>query len=90
MKSRLFAVSLFLHIVTPLAGVWIEIVIPIMTLQLETLVTPLAGVWIEIHIHTYNLAIAVTPLAGVWIEIPLENVVSVKIMSLPSRECGLK
>ncbi len=55
--------------VTPLAGVWIEIINSSHTPS-QSDVTPLAGVWIEI-VHTYcnkNL-IYVTPLAGVWIEI---------------------
>ena len=36
-----------LHFVTPLAGVWIEILVQLWDV-LEPFVTPLAGVWIEI------------------------------------------
>ena len=32
----------------------------------------------------------VTPFAGVWIEITPFSLVAVGMMSLPSRECGLK
>ena len=55
--------------VTPLAGVWIEMSIP-PTLRLGlSNVTPLAGVWIEIICsELINSHISVTPLAGVWIE----------------------
>ncbi len=54
-------------------------------------VTPLAGVWIEIlsfkmHYPPFN----VTPLAGVWIEIPVNGFIFYLLLSLPSRECGLK
>ena len=55
--------------VTPLAGVWIEIMLsglPPPKFQ----VTPLAGVWIEImRTLPGTKAPVVTPLAGVWIEI---------------------
>ena len=32
----------------------------------------------------------VTPFAGVWIEIGLLDITGVSLLSLPSRECGLK
>ena len=35
------------HVVTPLAGVWIEIFVKILNMD-RIAVTPLAGVWIEI------------------------------------------
>ncbi len=55
--------------VTPLAGVWIEILVPFRLLPAD-IVTPLAGVWIEIVIRAYTYLLSlVTPLAGVWIEI---------------------
>ena len=47
--------------VTPFAGVWIEI---------SSQVTPFAGVWIEISSKQNNTGrCEVTPFAGVWIEI---------------------
>ncbi len=55
--------------VTPLAGVWIEIW-PQLIHPLALPVTPLAGVWIEIfEPDRMMLNLKVTPLAGVWIEI---------------------
>ena len=56
--------------VTPLAGVWIEIKQGERLENIES-VTPLAGVWIEIR-YARSVAMrsaVVTPLAGVWIEI---------------------
>ena len=55
--------------VTPLAGVWIEIPqFPLLTGTPP--VTPLAGVWIEIVMLSQEfIELSVTPLAGVWIEI---------------------
>ena len=40
------------HSVTPLVGVWIEILINFFGNPLKILVTPLVGVWIEICINT--------------------------------------
>ena len=58
--------------VTPLAGVWIEISSALSEMGEHTTVTPLAGVWIEISPPSKPLAkLTVTPLAGVWIEIVL-------------------
>ena len=55
--------------VTPFAGVWIEI-IKLSRNSLQIYVTPFAGVWIEIPLSDVNWSrIAVTPFAGVWIEI---------------------
>ena len=59
-------------VVTPLAGVWIEIVENPAD-GAQELVTPLAGVWIEIF-NVYKdgtKLVGVTPLAGVWIEITI-------------------
>ena len=39
--------------VTPLAGVWIEILVIIISAPVAT-VTPLAGVWIEICSFTFS------------------------------------
>ena len=76
--------------VTPLAGVWIEILC-LLPCRSAIGVTPLAGVWIEIFLMRLRLERApVTPLAGVWIEINGGLTVCRNAMSLPSRECGLK
>ena len=57
------------YIVTPLAGVWIEISHASLKNRLF-IVTPLVGVWIEIPAHVFLSALLlVTPLVGVWIEI---------------------
>ena len=58
---------------------------------LQTLVTPHEGVWIEI-IQNANLLPKkfVTPHEGVWIEIKHKLQSLVILMSLPTRECGLK
>ncbi len=57
--------------VTPLAGVWIEIFNAGVCYG-AALVTPLAGVWIEM-LADKDILIpgTVTPLAGVWIEIKI-------------------
>ena len=55
------------------------------------MVTPYAGVWIEIDIFLTQVDIQkVTPYAGVWIEILLNRLRRLWILSLPTRECGLK
>ena len=55
--------------VTPFAGVWIEIVVRVISVG-SYIVTPFAGVWIEIIIAPRTVKLwAVTPFAGVWIEI---------------------
>ena len=76
--------------VTPLAGVWIEMQSWDL-LFLQSTVTPLAGVWIEIDpIIFFPIASIVTPLAGVWIEIAINTLITPADKSLPLRECGLK
>ena len=56
-------------LVTPYAGVWIEIGVNI-TAVTPQFVTPYAGVWIEINAVAIELYFNyVTPYAGVWIEI---------------------
>ena len=76
--------------VTPFAGVWIEIEWERYT-EKGILVTPFAGVWIEIRpVMDYLILSAVTPFAGVWIEINACKRVSPSLLSLPLRECGLK
>ena len=76
--------------VTPLAGVWIEM-LPLYKLSIIAVVTPLAGVWIEIAAYPDKTdPNDVTPLAGVWIEIFNTIALSICTTSLPLRECGLK
>ncbi len=59
--------------VTPLVGVWIEILSYSLYLLLSV-VTPLVGVWIEISaVENCNAVWEVTPLVGVWIEILVIN-----------------
>ena len=55
-------------------------------------VAPHAGVWIEIMICPVDLFNpSVTPLVGVWIEIlRSRHKGTSNLMSLPTRECGLK
>ena len=72
--------------VTPLAGVWIEI-IESTTDYIEAFVTPLAGVWIEILIWFQSEPeYIVTPLAGVWIE--MGNVAGAAPYSPSHSPCG--
>ena len=55
--------------VTPLAGVWVEILLSGQDSLLRS-VTPLAGVWVEmIKSSSASGSRAVTPRAGVWVEI---------------------
>ena len=69
MKSIAAFLLIFREMVTPFAGVWIEILF-IEPLKLPPVVTPFAGVWIEIlFIEPLILPPVVTPFAGVWIEI---------------------
>ena len=71
MKLLLLYYSFSLYHVTPLAGVWIEIISKNKNVYVG-IVTPLAGVWIEIRKADENTIYAlVTPLAGVWIEIAI-------------------
>ena len=55
-------------------------------------VTPFVGVWIEINIDVENdtYLIDVTPFVGVWIEIIQDFQKDIRLLSLPSWECGLK
>ena len=69
---------------------WIEI-LSRGTTKSDHLVTPFAGVWIEIRQKWDCLLYRiVTPFAGVWIEIMLLPGDGNAVVSLPSRECGLK
>ena len=79
-----------MHIVAPLAGAWIEILITGRTEKVVK-VAPLAGAWIEISVQDKLVASdPVAPLAGAWIEIPMRIFRCFRDMSLPSRERGLK
>ena len=79
-----------MEVVTPLAGVWIEI-LPAASVSNQHSVTPLAGVWIEIAPYIISPPAAiVTPLAGVWIEMRKCRLTAIFLTSLPLRECGLK
>ena len=54
-------------------------------------VTPYAGVWIEIRSQCHTIiCYTVTPYAGVWIEITNTYQPTRVLVSLPTRECGLK
>ena len=76
--------------VTPYAGVWIEIN-GNSWVDTGINVTPYAGVWIEIRFHSHPRYIPnVTPYAGVWIEMKQNRLKVGQILSLPTRECGLK
>ena len=63
----------FVRLVTPLAGVWIEIASNVKE-EIKMEVPPLAGVWIEImRPKSRSGCPQVTPLAGVWIEMEDKN-----------------
>ena len=54
-------------------------------------VAPFAGAWIEMMNSSGEaVLIGVAPFAGAWIEIRSYLSISLKVMSLPSRERGLK
>ena len=54
-------------------------------------VAPLAGAWIEITLLSQAVPpIPVAPLAGAWIEILFSKGGLKRVLSLPSRERGLK
>ena len=77
-------------VVTPRAGVWIEIQIASLKRTVQS-VTPRAGVWIEIADKSAMISSSrVTPRAGVWIEICGKQPYGLSSWSLPVRECGLK
>ena len=58
----------------------------------EALVAPYAGAWIEIETGSPSLSypMNVAPYAGAWIEISTLDTLSNGVMSLPTRERGLK
>ena len=76
--------------VAPLAGAWIEIRLGGSPREI-CLVAPLAGAWIEItSANTLASLPTVAPLAGAWIEIDRILPGLSLLVSLPSRERGLK
>ena len=71
-------------------GVWIEINEVSGTLLTDT-VTPFVGVWIEIENPIFSATSHhVTPFVGVWIEMLVVLRPAIRLLSLPSWECGLK
>ena len=78
-------------IVTPYAGVWIEIITRCILLyqQYESLPTRECGLKLKVRYRNVWMPV-VTPYAGVWIEINSLKSKVLKILSLPTRECGLK
>ena len=57
----------------------------------DNLVAPFTGAWIEIFRSLgHHPVILVAPFTGAWIEILFEDAKRDRIMSLPSRERGLK
>ena len=78
------------NMVTPLAGVWIEIILSNRFLAFGECHSPCGSVdWNSKGDFTYQRK-DVTPLAGVWIEIPCSPCGPCTPVSLPLRECGLK
>ena len=60
-------------------------------LQSMLLVAPFAGAWIEINFGVAGKLLGVVaPFAGAWIEISATFALAVVLVSLPSRERGLK
>ena len=78
------------NLVTPYAGVWIEIFALCIFNQMPvSLPTRECGLKSRKKTVTMRVS-AVTPYAGVWIEIHRELDRNLPVMSLPTRECGLK
>ena len=77
--------------VAPLAGAWIEIILP-SVLLLAAAVAPLAGAWIEMETPAqFRASARVAPLAGAWIEMPPALMPTLFLpKSPPSRGRGLK
>ena len=77
-------------IVTPYAGVWIEIGMDASArVNAASLPTRECGLKLVQKIHP-NTVLVVTPYAGVWIEIVNAEELNDLFESLPTRECGLK
>ena len=79
-----------LRMVAPFAGAWIEIV-KRQKAACVISVAPFAGAWIEIPLFDQISGLhSVAPFAGAWIEITNLCYFNLDILSLPSRERGLK
>ena len=77
--------------VAPFTGAWIEI--PAMGAHFRPyIVAPFTGAWIEITVTCRpGTNMPVAPFTGAWIEIFFEYVYQpISVLSLPSRERGLK
>ena len=78
-------------IVAPFAGAWIEIMNNYAMNEVQPGVAPFAGAWIEMVSPLANpLRSRVAPFAGAWIEICIFISKHIFVLSLPSRERGLK
>ena len=78
------------EIVAPFAGAWIEIGI-CKKRDCNTGVAPFAGAWIEMMSNFLKVrCLYVAPFAGAWIEIMINASADQIVLSLPSRERGLK
>ena len=76
--------------VAPFAGAWIEIGCNYHWPGQDE-VAPFAGAWIEIGLVRLRLTAGrVAPFAGAWIEIASMVTAVADVLSLPSRERGLK
>jgi len=73
-------------LVVPLAGTWIEIIVPGRS-KFFRKVVPLAGTWIEMrHQGNIDWDSVVVPLAGTWIEI---EKAPIKLLEITGRSpCG--
>ena len=76
--------------VAPFTGAWIEIVQVVQTVKIG-IVAPFTGAWIEIRLTGPRFrTVSVAPFTGAWIEMSIIIIACSTIMSLPSRERGLK
>ena len=76
--------------VAPYAGAWIEIALHHWQ-SWKPSVAPYAGAWIEISVaSSIKVSRKVAPYAGAWIEIAEISAPSIRLLSLPTRERGLK
>ena len=79
-----------MSLVTPYAGVWIEMRNSFLTYQQGICHSLRGSVDWNKNIEPEQVTKIVTPYAGVWIEILKINEIKKKRKSLPTRECGLK
>ena len=78
------------EIVTPLVGVWIEILIISVNGYAENRHSPCGSVDWNTWTSFSAIDLLVTPLVGVWIEMPDPDLRQLLFRSLPLWECGLK